>query len=252
MIRQLSKRVSIILCAALLAALSVMPAFSLEQSKYAESYAVTDDAEMFSEKEFNTLCGTAEKTGKKTGVQIAIHTSLDGVGSDDMKSHYDNYYKSNQSVYKSDCVLLVFDAKSGYRTILTYGSAKKVINDSRIKDIQNAMKPYLDKGDNYNAACEYMTQVGNIYSEPKIITSLKKFGWIGGIAGVVIAIIFVLVNVGRYKFNGKGGTYDLNKNSQMNLLDSQDVFVSKHTTYTEIQSSSNSGGDSSPGGGDAF
>jgi hypothetical protein len=115
------------------------------------------------------------------------------------------------------------------------------------------MKPFLDQGDNYNAACEYIIQVEKIYSEPKILTSLKKYGWIGGIAGVVIAIIFVLVNVGRYKYNGKGGTYDLDKNSQMNLLDSQDVFVSKHTTYTTIQSSNNSsGGSSSPGGGDAF
>ena len=251
MIKQLSKRVSIILCAAFLVALSVMPAFAL--SKYTESYAVTDDAEIFSEEQFKTLCTTAESAGTKTGIQIAIHSSVDGVNADGMKAHYDNYHNANAHIYRSDCVLLVFDAKSGYRTILTYGSAQKVITDGSIKDIQKAMKPYLDKGDNYNAACEFLTQVEKIYSEPKIITSLKKVGWIGGIAGVVIAIIFILVNVGRYKYNGKGGTYDLNKNSQMNLLDSQDVFVSKHTTYTEIQSSSNnSGGGSSPGGGDAF
>ena len=250
MIKQLSKRVSIVLCAALLVALSIMPAFAKE--KFADTYAITDNADIFTTGDFDTLCTMADRVGKETGIQIAIHSSDDGVDADTMKSHYDEYYKANSSIYKPDCALLVFDAKSGYRTILTYGSAKKVISDGRIKDIQNAMKPHLDEGDNYKAACEYINQIEKFYNEPKIITSLKKVGWIGGIAGVVIAIIFVLVNVGRYKYNGKGGTYDLNKNSQMNLLDSQDVFVTKQTTYTEIQSSSNSGGDSSPGGGDAF
>ena len=251
MIKQLSKRASAVICVALMLVIAVVPAFA--QSKYSEKFAVTDDAGIFSEEQFNTLCTTAESVGTKTGIQIVIHSSFDGVNADDMKTHYDNYHNANSHIYRSDCALLVFDAKSGYRTILTYGSAKKVITDGRIKDIQKAMKPFLDKGDNYNAACEFINQVEKIYSEPKIITSLKKYGWIGGIAGVIIAIIFVLVNVGRYKYNGKGGTYELDKNSQMDLLDSQDVFVSKHTTYTTIQSSNNSsGGSSSPGGGDAF
>ena len=251
MIKQLSKRASAMICVALMLVIAVVPAFA--QSKNSDKFALTDEAGLFSEEQFNTLCTTAESVGTKTGIQIAIYTCSDGVDADSMKSHYDKYYQTNQSIYKADCVLLVFDAKSGYRTILTYGSAKKVITDGRIKDIQKAMKPSLDQGDNYKAACEFIDQVEKIYSEPKIITSLKKYGWIGGIAGVVIAIIFVLVNVGRYKYNGKGGTYELDKNSQMNLLDSQDVFVSKHTTYTTIRSSDNSsGGGSSPGGGDAF
>ena len=251
MIKQLSKRASAVICVAFMLVIAVVPAFA--QSKYSDKFAVTDDAGIFSEEQFNTLCTNAESAGTMTGIQIAIHTCADGVNADNMKSHYDMYYQANSAIYKSDCALLVFDAKSGYRTILTYGSAKKVITDGRIKDIQKAMKPFLDKGDDYNAACEFINQVEKIYSEPKIITSLKKYGWIGGIAGVVIAIIFVLVNVGRYKYNGKGGTYELDKNSQMDLLDSQDVFVSKHTTYTTIQSSNNSsGGGSSPGGGDAF
>ena len=65
------------------------------------------------------------------------------------------------------------------------------------------------------------------------------------------------MNVGRYKYNGKGGTYNLKENSRINLVDQQDVFLNKHTTYTTINTSSgssggSSGGSSSHGGSGAF
>ena len=254
MIKQLSKRVSIFLCAAFLVALSVMPAFAaVSRDKYTDTYAIIDDAAYFPKEVFQNLCTRADKVGSETGIQIVIYSNENGVNESDMETYYEDFYNKNKDKLKSDCAMLVFDLGSHSNIILTYGKAKKLLDKGRMEEIKKEIKPDINNGDLSNAANTFMNDIEKYNSEPKIITSLKKVGWIGGIAGVVIAIIFVLVNVGRYKYNGKGGTYDLNKNSQMNLLDSQDVFVSKQTTYTEIQSSSNdSGGDSSPGSSGAF
>ena len=214
MIKQLSKRFSAVICVVMVLTISVMPVFA--QNSYSINYAVTDDSNIFTSEQF----------------------------ADD-----------SDSKYQPDGVMLVFDTKSNNRVILTYGNAEKYFDDARMDALKSTLKPALNSGDNYQAAKLYVAKVqeyvtagvsgngtyNNVVqtpteksNEPKILQSLKKFGWIGGIAGVIIAIIFVAVNVGRYKYNGKSGTYDLNKNSQMTLLDSQDVFVSKHTTYTTI------------------
>lgn len=264
MIKQLSKRVSAVLCIALIITISVMPVFA--QSNHSASYAVTDDANYFNAEKFNDLCAAADAAGKEVGFQVVIHTDLHGVDPSEMDTYYNKYHDSDPA-YQPDGVMLVFDTGSDSRIILTYGSAEKYFDDARMDQLKQTLKPMIAADDYYNASKTFIGTVVNYYragvpengsytnivetpksNEPKILQSLKKFGWIGGIAGVVIAIIFVLVNVGRYKYNGKGGTYDLNKNSQMNLIDSQDVFVSKHTTYTTISSSSDSG---SSGGSDS-
>lgn len=263
MIKQLSNRFSAAICVMLIFAVAVVPAFA--QSDYSSAYAVTDDAAYFSSTEFDDLCSKAENAGTKAGFQIIIHTSTDGIDSSEMDTYYNQYHDSD-SAYQPDGVMLVFDTKSDNRIILTYGAAEAYFDDNRMSELQSSLKPDLSTGDYYNASKTFIDKTLEYYdsgvpadgsysnvittdsNEPKILTSLKKYGWIGGIAGVVIAIIFVLVNVGRYKYNGRGGTYDLNKNSQMTLIDTQDVFVSKHTTYVTIQSSSGSSGGSSSGG----
>lgn len=264
MIKQLSKRFSAVICVVLILTISVMPVFA--QSSYSNIYAVTDDANCFTSEQFSELCTSAEAAGNQAGFQVVIHTDNKGVDPSEMDTYYNKYHDSG-STYKPDGVMLVFDAGSNNRVILTYGNAEKYFDDSRMEELKAAMKPALSSGDNYQAAKIYIGKVqeyvtagvsdngtyNNVVQtpakksdEPKLLASLKKFGWIGGIAGVIIAIIFVAVNVGRYKYNGKGGTYDLNKNSQMNLIDTRDVFLSKHTTYQTISSSSDSG--SSSGG----
>ena len=273
MIKQLSKRFSAVICVVMILTISVMPVFA--QNSYSINYAVTDDSNIFTSEQFADLCTSAEAAGKQAGFQVAVHTDDKNIDSSEMDTYYNKYHDSD-SKYQPDGVMLVFDTKSNNRVILTYGKAEKYFDDARMDALKSTLKPALSSGDNYQAAKLYVAKVqeyvtagvsgngtyNNVVqtpteksNEPKILQSLKKFGWIGGIAGVIIAIIFVAVNVGRYKYNGKSGTYDLGKNSQMTLLDSQDVFVSKHTTYTTIQSSSNnssSGGSSSHGSSGSF
>ncbi len=264
MIKQLSKRFSSALCAALLIAFAVVPAFA--ESRSSNAYAVTDDASYFNAEEFEKLCTAAESAGTDAGFQIAVHTSNEGVDSSGMDAYYNNYHDSD-STYRPDGVMLVFDVKSGSRIILTYGAAKAYFDDSRMSEVKSYMKPYLDSGEYYQAANAFIEKTREFYlggipengsysnikeaSQPeqnKLVRSLSKFGWIGGIAGVVIAVIFVLVNIGRYRYNGKGGTYDLKANSSVNMLDSQDVFLRKRTTSVTIHSSSSDTGDSSSHG----
>ena len=273
MIKQLSKRFSAVICVVMILTISVMPVFA--QNSYSINYAVTDDSNLFTTEQFSELCTTAEAAGKQAGFQVAIHTDDKGVDSSEMDTYYNKYHDSDAK-YQPDGVMLVFDTKSNSRVILTYGKAEKYFDDNRMDELKSALKPALSSGDNYQAAKIYVSKVqeyvaagvsgngtyNNVVqtppqksNEPKLLQSLKKFGWIGGIAGVIIAIIFVAVNVGRYKYNGKGGTYDLNKNSQMHLIDTRDEFLTKHTTSTTISSSSgssSSGGSSSHGSSGSF
>lgn len=245
-------------CAVLVAASAVVTAFASDYNSY---YALTDDAALFAESEAAGLKAKMEEAGKKTGWQVIIHTDNYGADSDSMSSHYENYYYS-QSYYESNATMLVFDTESDNRVILNFGSANNYFNGSVFDDVKSAMKPYLENGDYIGAAEEYVKQVEYAYSSGKVeddgasggkssnrfLTSLSRW-WIYLLIALAVFGLFILINRSRYKNMGKSGTYDLKKNSQLRLLDQQDVIVDRHTTYTTINTGSGSSSGGSSGGG---
>ena len=62
------------------------------------------------------------------------------------------------------------------------------------------------------------------------------FMLMGGLAGFLVSLGV------RYAYgkNGKGASYDLEKNSSLNLTESRDQFLYKNVTYTTVSSSSSS------------
>ena len=208
-----------------------MPVFA--QNSYSVNYAVTDDSNIFTSEQFADLCTSAEAAGKQAGFQVAVHTDDKNIDSSEMDTYYNKYHDSD-SKYQPDGVMLVFDTKSNNRVILTYGNAEKYFDDARMDALKSTLKPALASGDNYRAAKLYVAKV-----QEYVTAGVSGNGTYNNV-----------VQTPTEKSND-----DLNKNSQMTLLDSQDVFVSKHTTYTTIQSSSNnssSGGSSSHGSSGSF
>ena len=186
-----------------------------------------------------------------------------------MDSHYNKLYDNNRNYFESDCVMFVIDNASGNRIILTHGETESYFSDQRMNEMKSALKPYLQSGDMLNACYTFADKTQEFYDagipsngsydnhvegtetadqklkrENKFLYVLTKWGWLMGLIALAAGGIFAGVNVGRYKFNGKSGTYNLKENSSMKLLDSQDQFLHKSTTSTVISSGSSSSGSS--------
>lgn len=250
MMKRVSVRLSALTVAALLLFASVFMVWG------AATYALTDDAGIFDQNQTADLTAKLDEAGKKTGWQFIVHTSNDGIVSDeDLESHYNNYY--DRQGFQYDAIMLVIDCGSNKRSILAYGDVREYFKDkSRYDYIKQAMRPYLDKGDLYGATLQFIDKAVEVHDMGKtspILLSLKKFGWIAGILAVAAALIFFFVNKSRYKNMGKSGTYDLGANSSVDLKDVQDDFVTQHTTVRTIQTNNNNNdsGSSHSGGGNS-
>ena len=247
MMKKLSLRFSAAAFALLIFCASTLTGFA----SVTTSYALDDTAYVFDEAQTADLEAKMQEASDKTGWQFVVHTSYNGVYKDDMQSYYDRYFKSQD--YQKNAIMLVIDIGSGNRTIQAYGNAESYFaNDtSRYDNIKDAMKPYLNSGDMYNATLVFIEKaiaVHDMGKTVKILLVLQKFGIIIGIVAIVAGLLVFFITKSRYKNTGKSGTYDLAANSSVNLEEAEDQFVTQHTTVRTIKTNSNSGGSS---GGDS-
>ena len=264
---RISVKISAAAIAVLLLLSSVATAFAA--SDFNSYYLISDDAGLFDSSSFSGLTEKLESVGRHTSWQIAVVTTNDNVSSSKMDSHYNKLYDNNRNYFESDCVMFVIDNASGNRIILTHGETESYFSDQRMNEMKSALKPYLQSGDMLNACYTFADKTQEFYDagipsngsydnhvegtetadqklkrENKFLYVLTKWGWLMGLIALAAGGIFAGVNVGRYKFNGKSGTYNLKENSSMKLLDSQDQFLHKSTTSTVISSGSSSSGSS--------
>ncbi len=230
------------------AASSTTAAASVGTNSVGDTYALTDDAAVFTEAQAQELINELKAAGEKTGWQFIIHTSTKGVSADNMVSQYDQYYESQN--FKDNAIMLVIDMGTNNRNILSYGDVKSYFagDASRYEDIKSAMKPYLNMGDMYGASQVFIAKAQKVYDmgkTNKLLLSLKKYGIFIALAGIIVGLIIFFVTKSKYKHMGTTGTYDLSANSSVDLTDVADDFVTTHTTVHVIKSDSNSGGGSS-------
>lgn len=266
MIKKYTVKISALAVVLLLIIAAVCPVFATEESTAAESsttaaaalgtnavgntYALTDDAAVFTETQAQELMSELKAAGEKTGWQFIIHTSNKGVSADNMVSQYDQYYESQN--FKDNAIMLVIDMGTNNRNILSYGDVKSYFagDPNRYENIKAAMRPYLNMGDMYSASQVFIKEAQKVYDMGKVnklLMSLKKYGIFIGLAAVSVGLIIFFVTRSKYKHMGTTGTYDLSANSNVNLTDSADDFVTTHTTVHTIRSDNNSsGGSSSP------
>ena len=253
---------------------SSLGAFAI--GSYGDSnYALVDEANLFTDSEITALCDKLSADGSKTDWQLAVVTTNDNVGSSSMDSYYNSYYDNSRDVFEADCVMFVIDNASSNRIILTHGGAEAYFTDERLDEMKSALKPYLASGDMVQAVNTFADKSLEFWQQGvpsdghhsnhvegkseeelaserekknnKFLWTLTHWGWLFALIGVAAGGIFAGVNVGRYKYNGRSGTYNLKENSSMNLLDRQDEFIDRHTTSVVISRSSSSGGSSGGG-----
>lgn len=246
MMKKLSLRLSAAAFALLIFCASTLTGFA----SVTTSYAIDDEAYVFDEAQTADLEAKMKEASDKTGWQFIVHTSYNGVYSDDMESYYDRYFESQD--YQKNAIMLVIDRLSDNRIILSYGDVQGYFaNDtSRYDDIKAAMKPYLNSDDMYGATLVFIEKaaaVQDMGKTVKILLVLQKFGIIIGIVAIVAGLLVFFITKSRYKNMGKAGTYDLAANSSVKLEEEEDQFVTQHTTVRTIKSNSSSGGSSGGG-----
>lgn len=231
----------------------------------AASASVVDDAaKVFGDSERSELSSRFDKTADKTGWQLICYTTQQGVSSNLSDYYNANYYDTHS--YDADAIVLVFDTGSNKGTVITHGSAMQYISDDRMSELGSLLRSYMNSGSYYQGALAFADKLDAYYAagvpdggsydnihynekqDNKLLYTLKKGGWIFGLVGIAAGLIFFFVNKSRYKNMGKSGTYDLASNSDVQLTEAQDDFVTQHTTVRTIQSSSGSSGGSSGGG----
>lgn len=259
MMKKVTTRVSALALAALIALGSLMMVFA------ASPASVDDSAKLFSADQKSEIVSRFDRTGDKTGWQLILYTSTQGVSSG-LSDYYNQNYVDRIS-HDSDAVVLVFDTGSNKGAVISHGSAESYISDERLSEMGSMLRGYLDSKDYYGGALAFADKLDRFYADGvpkgdsysnvktnekadnKLLYVLKRFGWIFGIVAVAAGVIFFAVNTHRYKNLGKSGTYDLHANSKVDLDEVQDDFITQHTTVRVIRSESSGGGSSSGGGG---
>ncbi len=260
---KISKRFSAFACAVILTMMSTVTFFA--QS----GYVLDDTALLFDASEKSAIEERMQSVAEATGWQIIVHTSSNGISSDEMESYYNDTYYDSHTEYGEDSVMFVIDDLSQNRIILTHGDAMYYFDDDRMTEIKSELKPYLDSYDMYGATMAFLNTTEEFYTDGKssdgtynnvtindnyekqknpLLYTLKHYGVIIGLVSVVIGGLSVLFVFARYKYNGKQGTYDLKQNSTINLTNQFDEFVNKRISVSTTSSNSNSSGGSSSGG----
>lgn len=229
-----------------------------------------DDAELFTAEEAEYITAQLEELTETTGWDAIIYTNYNGVDSYDMEDYCNDYYDEHGYGCNQDNrgIFLTIDMSSREMYMITKGDTMYYINDERNDAILDEIQYNLIDGNYYGAAQAFITYAGNYYAEGKpesgsfsnielnekkenpFLYVLLHYGIIILLVGMgVAAIVTVSVKL-KYKNQGKAGTYDLKENSHVNLTESQDIFLNKSVSVTNVSSSSggHSGGGSSGGG----
>lgn len=258
MMKKTSLRISALSLALLLLLAAVFPVFAVSES------VVDDSANVFTAEQRSELKSRFDRTADKTGWQMIVYTSSQGIGSN-LKDYYNaNYYDTHS--YDADAVVLVYDVGSNKGTVITHGEAMNYISDQRMSSLGQMLRGYMDEQNYYQGAVAFADRIDQYYSDGipendtfdnisyeeksnKFLYTLKHYGWLFGLLGGAAGLVFFFVNKSRYKNMGRSGTYDLAANSSVDLKEQQDDFVTQHTTVRTIERDNSSSGGGSSGGG---
>lgn len=235
------------------------------------SQKLYDDAGLFTSEEAQYISSQLEELTDTTGWDAVIYTNYNGVESDEMEDYCNNYYDEQGYGCGEDNrgIFLTIDMSSREMYMITKGDTMYYISDERNDAILDEVQYNLIDGNYYGAAQAFITYAGNYYAEGKpesgtfsnVELNLKtdnpflyivtRYGIIILLVGIAVAAITAVSVKLKYKNYGKAGTYDLKENSHVNLTESEDIFLNKSVSVTNISSSSGSGGSGggSSGGG---
>ncbi len=256
MIAKTAKRLSALAFALVLIFGSVTVCFA--QSFTNSQYSIEDSKNLLTENEFEQAKQKLEDANKKTGWQFIVLLDPEKVVfNDSLKDYYEeNYYKKKD--FENDSVVLAINVALNKGTFFANGDAAAYIDDGRVNEAGVKLRTDLDKQDYIGAINDFADKMVSFHDSPtaeaekrdgKLGYVLKHYWWAFALIALIAGGATFGITAGKYKYNGKFNTYNLSENSQTNLSEKQDIFVTKHTTSRVIQSSSSSGSRSSGGSG---
>lgn len=258
MIAKTAKRLSALAFALMLIFGSVTVCFA--QSVTNSQYSIEDSKNLLTENEFEQAKQKLEDASKKTGWQFIVFLDPEKVVfNDSLKDYYEeNYY--NKKDFSKNSVVLVINAALNKGTFFANGDASAYVDDGRINEAGVKLRADLNDQNFSGAIGDFADKMVKFHDTPtaeaekrdgKLGYVLKHYWWAFALIALIAGGATFGITAGKYKYNGKYNTYNLSENSQTNLSEKQDIFVTKHTTSRVIQqssSSSGSGGSGSSGG----
>ncbi|HCA04744.1 MAG TPA: hypothetical protein DEO32_02480 [Ruminococcaceae bacterium] len=250
-----AKRLSALALALMLILGSVTLCFAETASN--SGYVIDDTAGLFEKDEVELLKTRLENASKQTGWQFIIHTDNSKITVDSLRDFYVESYYEKHKEFSDNAVVLVINSAINRGTYFAMGEAKYALNDGRVNELSIKLKVDMDKKAYYQTAVDFTDRMVGYYNKPtaeaekregKLVYVLKHYWWLFAIIAVVAGGATFGITAGKYKYNGKFNTYDLNANSETMLDLKQDMFVTKHTTSRVIQTNSGSSGSSHSSG----
>lgn len=147
-------------------ALSVTPAFAESSKK------LTDDADIITSSQEETIENNLKKCTLATGWDTIIYTNNNNVDSYDMEDYCNDYFDNHNYGCgdKKSGVMLTIDMSSREMYIITKGEAMYCFSDARTDDLLDSVQYELSSG-NYDGACDEFVETVEQYYNAGVDTS---------------------------------------------------------------------------------
>lgn len=224
---------------------------------------VFDYADKLTEEEEEVLRATIEETEQLCGIDVVVVT-LDETLEDYAKSYEsiigyvepyeytmvfaDNFYDENMFGFDKphgDGVIFVdnwYRESDGgvYSWLSTSGKAMDGLDTDTVEFILDMALDYVEDDPAY--AYTYLVELVADYMDPTSTLGSELGGGISVLVGLITGLIFFLVNRGGKKGKKTVESKAYVKSGTANILERQDVFITKTVTRRKIETQSSSGG----------
>jgi len=225
---------------------------------------VYDNAEVFTAAEEQQITAAVEAFISETGMDYAVLTTNEALGSQTEHELARAYYRSLGMGTGDDAsgalYCINFYTSNRYEYLYTDGLMINYMTDERVESALDQSNPLLKQGLYAQGALAMLAAVQGfvrqgipegsylydyetgerISSFYKVITPTEAL--IGAAACLLIGLAFILIVSSRYKLKGSTYHYDYAANSDVDMTDSDDKYLRTTVTRTRRVQSSGGGG----------
>ncbi len=205
--------------------------------------ALVDNAGFLTAEEAAEINQRLDQTRNEYNIDIAVYTETDMSGDTAEATADDIYdYNSYGTGENDDGMILYISQNPRMYHFSTCGKGIEIFGKSELDDIEGDILPYLKDNDYYTALLVYAEDADNILmwgndaaSSEDIELTPSDFAVVAFfilIFSLIVALIATLIRAGRMK-TAVNNNYAANYMKNMNLTQSEDIFLYSTVTRTE-------------------
>ena len=245
--------------------LIMMLFFNFSTITNATDQKLYDYSKLLTEEEAQEIETLSRETADRIQMDIVIVTTDDDEGKSPM-DYADDFYDYNgfgYGEYKYG-ILLYINMTTRDIWISTTGNLRKYVDDVNQVKLRDDVTSYLSAGAYYDAFIEFITETENYINagipnyeyvyDPATDSNIQNDGYVNykvflvaGVAGLIVALITVIVVIRRYKFHSVPTAANYIDRKDTFFREKNDTFLREHTTRIKIETDSGSGGGFSGG-----